>query len=296
MIELGKKIASRRKALNMTQTELGEKLNVTAQAVSKWENGLSDPDLGTLQRLSKIFGVSVDELLAEGKNDTEAKQSDEVPNEEPQSEVAATDASAVAAPAPARVIVGYCQDCKRPLDGKDKYFLHGGGRLPQYILCKDCEKKRHVMEKGSELDDALKSFRRSMIWGPIAGVAIILGFLIAAIVTNNYSLLWGLLIGVGAFALVSQLFWGDWLFDLLGFFMRAFRMPGIIFTLDLDGIIWLITVKVLLGALSILLSVIVFLFGLFLSFAVASFTFPFALVRKRAEIKRLRAEYEAVQK
>lgn len=58
----GQKIAELRKKADMTQAELGESLNVTSQAVSKWENGLSEPDLGTInknlravQRICKRF-------------------------------------------------------------------------------------------------------------------------------------------------------------------------------------------------------------------------------------------------
>ncbi len=293
MIKLGRKIASYRRAQNMTQTELGEQLNVTAQAVSKWENGLSDPDLGTLQRMSKIFGVTVDELLAE--DGTAAQKGEDDPAAEPLSEVSAT-AVLAAEPAPPKVIIGYCHDCSRPLEERDEYFVRGGGRVREYILCKDCEKKRQIKEKKSELDTSLKGFRRGMILGPAAGVAVIVIFLIAAIVTKDNSLFWGCLIGVGAFALVSQLFWGEWLFDFMDFFTRGFRMPGLIFNLDLNGIIWLITVKLLLGAISILLSVIFFLIGLFLALIIGCFTYPLALIKKCFEIKKLRAEYEAVQK
>ncbi len=60
---LGKKIAANRKRLNMTQDQLAEKLGVTAQAVSKWENDQSCPDITMLPKLAEIFGVSTDTLL-----------------------------------------------------------------------------------------------------------------------------------------------------------------------------------------------------------------------------------------
>lgn len=60
---LGKRISTRRKALGLTQDQLAEKLGVTAQAVSKWENDQSCPDITTLPRLADIFGISVDTLL-----------------------------------------------------------------------------------------------------------------------------------------------------------------------------------------------------------------------------------------
>ena len=60
---LGNRIAENRKRLKLTQEQLAEKLGVTAQAVSKWENDQSCPDIGTLPRLSQIFGISTDALL-----------------------------------------------------------------------------------------------------------------------------------------------------------------------------------------------------------------------------------------
>lgn len=60
---LGERIAANRKRLGLTQDQLAEKLGVTAQAVSKWENNQSCPDIGMLPRLAAIFGTSTDNLL-----------------------------------------------------------------------------------------------------------------------------------------------------------------------------------------------------------------------------------------
>ena len=63
MDTLGKRIAYHRKNLGLTQEQLAEKLGVTAQAVSKWENDQSCPDIGILPQLAEIFGVTTDALL-----------------------------------------------------------------------------------------------------------------------------------------------------------------------------------------------------------------------------------------
>lgn len=62
-MNLGNNISERRKANGLTQEELAMKLGVSPQAVSKWENNLSCPDISLLPSIAKIFGVSVDELL-----------------------------------------------------------------------------------------------------------------------------------------------------------------------------------------------------------------------------------------
>lgn len=59
----GKRIAECRKKLMLSQTELAEKLGVTSQAVSKWECGLTLPDIDLLLDLSKLYDISINELL-----------------------------------------------------------------------------------------------------------------------------------------------------------------------------------------------------------------------------------------
>lgn len=60
---LGSRIAKKRKALNLTQEEFSGLLGVTAQAVSKWENDASCPDIMLLPEISKVLDVSIDELM-----------------------------------------------------------------------------------------------------------------------------------------------------------------------------------------------------------------------------------------
>ena len=61
---IGKLICAMRKQQGMTQEQLGESLGVTNKTVSRWETGKYMPDIGKLQNLSAILGISVNELLA----------------------------------------------------------------------------------------------------------------------------------------------------------------------------------------------------------------------------------------
>lgn len=70
METIGKRIAELRKNKNLKQDELAEALGVSPQAVSKWENDLSCPDIMLLPKLAKLLGTSVDELLS-GKQEPE---------------------------------------------------------------------------------------------------------------------------------------------------------------------------------------------------------------------------------
>lgn len=60
---LGKRIAMLRRRKELKQEELANMLDITAQAVSKWENDQTCPDISLLPELARILGVSVDELL-----------------------------------------------------------------------------------------------------------------------------------------------------------------------------------------------------------------------------------------
>ena len=63
MTTIGQRIAYYRKKASLTQEELAEKCSVTPQAVSKWENDISAPDISLFPVLAKLFNVTCDELL-----------------------------------------------------------------------------------------------------------------------------------------------------------------------------------------------------------------------------------------
>ncbi len=62
---LGEALKARRTGCGMTQEFVAERLGVSRQAVSKWENGTSDPSTANLLALAKLYGVSVEELLSQ---------------------------------------------------------------------------------------------------------------------------------------------------------------------------------------------------------------------------------------
>lgn len=87
---LGRRIARLRLEYGMTQERLAMKMGVTAQAVSKWENDLSAPDIMLLPELARTLGVTVDELL-EGRKSQEIALAEPAP--EPAPEPSRTDGS-----------------------------------------------------------------------------------------------------------------------------------------------------------------------------------------------------------
>ena len=57
---IGEKIKKKRKELNLTQEYLAKELNISRQAISKWEKEMSEPSMENLVKLSEIFGVDIE--------------------------------------------------------------------------------------------------------------------------------------------------------------------------------------------------------------------------------------------
>lgn len=68
--KIGRFICKSRKKLNMTQCQLANKLHITDKAVSKWERGISLPDIAILIPLAEILNISLYDLL-KGEDENE---------------------------------------------------------------------------------------------------------------------------------------------------------------------------------------------------------------------------------
>ena len=79
---LGKRISELRKRKGITQDQLAEEMGVSSQAVSKWENDISCPDIGLLPQLSDYFGVTLDELMR-GEREKEVQMIPETERKDP---------------------------------------------------------------------------------------------------------------------------------------------------------------------------------------------------------------------
>ena len=116
----------------------------------------------------------------------------------------------------------------------------------------------------------------SFVWGGLAFATM----LIIGIVSS--SILPCLAIGVLAFTLVSCLilannFVGEMIMEI--FSWGFVTMPGLIFTLDLDGIIWLLTVKLIFWILGLILALVCGALAIALGLVVSLFVYPFAIYR-----------------
>ena len=77
-MKIGNKINQLRKLSGMTQEQLAEKLNVSRQTISKWESDSTPPDLESIVKISRIFHVSLDDLLKEGETGVANKNDEQL--------------------------------------------------------------------------------------------------------------------------------------------------------------------------------------------------------------------------
>lgn len=204
MENYGKRITDLRKKHNLTQSELGALLNVTPQAISKWENGLSEPDLGTLRKICEIFNVTTDEMLG-------VDPIEDSPKGAQKETVVET-----------KIINGYCESCQKPVSFGE-YDVKVGGRS---IICKECVEKRQEDAKKSLVDSypekikaSKKALRRGLIRGSIWAIALFLIFFIQyippATELDSICLVLGVILAYWVFTFRSQLSWGGTVADML---------------------------------------------------------------------------------
>ncbi len=77
-MNLGERLFELRKAKNLTQDDMAEKLNVTRQTVSKWETNQSTPDFDKIMPLCELFEIGVEELLTGKKSEEQQKKEEKV--------------------------------------------------------------------------------------------------------------------------------------------------------------------------------------------------------------------------
>ena len=123
----------------------------------------------------------------------------------------------------------------------------------------------------------------SFIWGGIGGGIFVALGIYSSISTGDFSTL-GIfaVLGLMVFSLISCLilrnnFIGDMIVEI--FSWGFVTMPGLIFTLDLDGILWLLTVKLLFWILGFILAALCGILAIVLALIVSVFVYPFALYK-----------------
>ena len=293
---LGKKLSNYRTIHDLTQQQLGDKLNVSAQAVSKWENDLATPDILTLKKLSEFYHVTLDELV-------DLNSGFSIPDDPVEEE----------SNAEAKALIGFCKRCGITVTEENI------GEKSPVILCKNCvtlrdneikkaaeERERKAKEDAAsrirEAQEREKAAKRKLECDRgvirkrrntsfiVAGIiaAAILALLIAAIADDFSfgSLIVSLVLVYATFAFTSSMFFDGVVQNLvLDMLTTTINWPGLIFTFDLDGFLWLIGMKILFAVLGFIVGVFVALLGFILGFITSIFVYPFTLIKISQDIR-----------
>lgn len=289
---IGEKIAELRKKKGFTQADVGVYLNISYQAVSKWERGESFPDFNTLSRLAQLFGVPISYFEDSTPTAVEAPAVE-------------TPAASVEAEPLNGEMLGVCKTCGKVVRKGEE------GKTAPVLVCKTCveaqkriaaakaeaakreeEKKKKEEEYARlvKLEDArrrryLSFVVAGIIAGAIASLFVFVGlgnasskgggFLAAAVVC-------GLVFSGFAFTYVSQLFWDGVVVEWTLFGGHVIGTPGIIFDLSLEGLGFLIAVKILFAVLRFTIYILTVLAGVVAAILISPFTFFPALQRVNA--------------
>ncbi len=281
MTNYGTKIAELRTANKMTQAQLGAMLNVTSQAVSKWENGLSEPDIESIKKMCQIFGISFDEFFGAEPRSTDAEP------EPPKTESSP-------------VILAYCEVCDKAMTNPKEYRVSIVDGI-QHTTCLECAAKqdkearqRTAQERADRearrISEGKHQLFKGMLWGILGAVILAAIALTVGIIMKEplIYILGTILCAYGGFTFVTQMIWDNSVSDVFLFFLRTLKLPGVIFTLDIDGILFLIFVKILGAIVSALFTTLCFVVGIFVSVAYSMILFPFAFIKEMRDIVRNR--------
>lgn len=295
---LGEKISMYRRSKGMTQQELGEHLNISAQAISKWENDLSEPDISTLKKISELFQVNLVELLDIEEPQPEPPVSAPAISEEDMDGMATKITGAVLEEMNTSKAIGYCTGCGIAVTEENL-----GEKEPK-VLCSHCVEQRNAeelrrkraVEEEEERRVSTDNYNRrrmrfkrnaSIITGLVIGVVLaILTIVNSESVGSGIGI--GLIVGYMGFAFTAQMFFDgvvrNVLFDLAE---KSIHFPGLIFTFDIDGFLWLIGMKILFAILGFLGAILFAIFGFLVAFVIAPFVYPFSLIAQNKAIREL---------
>lgn len=288
-MNFGEKIAGLRKQNNMTQSELGDALNVTYQAVSKWERGESQPDFETMSRMAKLFGVSLSYFEEGGE-----EQSQSEPEPEPTQQPAGVN------------MLGMCVHC-----GKVVYDGDAAETEPK-LICKHCadmlareaEQREINKQKAKEAEErskkaaveyAQRDLKKRRKIGLLAAIVPAVALVIIGLVLglqpenkNNFGVYFGAgcVLAVFGYTFTSQMIWDGVVREVCLGGGHVMSLPGIIFSLSPDGLIFLIVTKIFLGFVAAVVFVGSILACVFAAIIISPVTFVPSLLWHNREIRK----------
>ena len=280
---LGTNIRKFRNEKGMTQKDLADELHCTPQAVSRWEADEVEPSIDTLKQMATLFGCSMDDLFGlESKKETIIVKEPEVVEKVVYTE--------------AQPVLGVCDGCGKMIKDIKDYFkvdkrvrVGRGSTVKTVIYCANCKKKddeEQARIKAQAEAEKRKEFEtrrvHSFIWPTLLGIIFMVIGIIGFAQGNTSFGVSGMICGIFAYLLVATLildntFVSDVFASVAGF--GFVKMPGVIFSLSFDGIIFLIVTKIILFLISVSIGVLFGIVGTILSALLSVIGYPLALYR-----------------
>ena len=275
---LGKKLALQRKAIGLSQEEVALKVRVTTKTLADWENNIGEPSIQNLKELASLFDTSIDDLLDTGLGDDD-------------------DA------------IGYCKGCGILINEKNL-----GEKTPT-VLCRRCVEVKKAQQRRAEMEEraikerqekaarakrlaqynALRDRRRTIRKKKntsffVAALPTLLWIALLVYTLNeSYNQSWlivGSVIAYSIFSLVALLFYDGPIRDFLVYmFTASIKWPGLMYTFDWDGFLWVIMMKALFALLGFVFGCICGLLGLIIGLIIAPFVFPYKLIKMHLDIR-----------
>ena len=292
----GQKLKELRIRKTLTQKDLADQLHVTFQTVSKWENDTNEPDFSTLKEIAKLLDTSVEELLSNEEIKEEAKPAEEPVKEEPAPVQEVVTKTVIVHDYPRHV----CQHCGKEIDPKDLATQpltrrERSGRHTRIVPAGeayyhlDCLLKvksaQAEAEKRARIAKTSRAKKMAFGWGIAGGVVALgatLGILLGACMDTvpiYVSIILSIVAGYGIFSMLYCIIGGSYIADVfLWAASLSIKFPGLIFSWDLEGFMWLIAMKILFAVLGFLIGVFALLLAVFLSAALSIVSFPFILI------------------
>ena len=274
---LGKKLALQRKAIGLTQEEVALKVRVNTKTLADGENNIGEPSIQNLKDLAAIFELSLDDLLDTGMGDDDEA-------------------------------IGFCKGCGIAINERNL------GEKTPVVLCRRCVEVRKAQERRAELEkkaleerqektlrakrlanynahrDRQRTIRRkrnnSFL---VAALPTVLWLAFLAYTLNeSYNQTWlivGTVMAYSVFSLVALLFYDGPIRDFLVYmFTASIKWPGLMYTFDWDGFLWVIAMKALFAILGFVFGLICGLLGLAIGLVIAPFVFPYKLIKMHIDI------------
>lgn len=305
---LGEKIKQLRTEKAITQKALDDQMYVSFQTISKWENDENEPDVTALKQLASIFDCSLDYLLgnSENKNNESTTSSDDISNASKEGDTTIIVNQAPQQPVQPQIIIQkaehVCEYCKKSIPEEElvtqSVRVRSGGRGHRAVYRegyyhKDClaeyNKEKAAHQKALRKSETSRARRLSWIWSSVAGIlALVISMVVMFVnpdvnelVSGNvgFIILYSFIIGYGIFSMIYCILAGSYIADVFLWCSKlSIKFPGLIFRFDLDGIVWVICMKILFWILGIIIGILAFIFAVVFSATLSCISFPFVVI------------------